>query len=81
MSAVMIKEQLNKADVKFEDFYKKAEEIADKRVDYVVNKPYKNIKACPDGSLSFIGQRGGTSGVIKNKEMTPWAMSQLSIKL
>ena len=79
-NTVMIKEKLEKANVRFKDFFDKAADIEADRRDFYVEDVAKNMWMADDGTLSFVydtvhGQE------TENMEATGWALSQLSMKL
>lgn len=81
MATVMIKEKLDKANVRFNDIFDKAADIEAERADFYVNDVATNLWMDPvDGSISF--QHDSADGPeVENMKASSWALSQLSVKL
>lgn len=81
MATVMIKEKLDKANVRFNDIFDKAADIEAERADFYVNDVATNLWMDPvDGSISF--QHDTADGPeVENMKASSWALSQLSVKL
>lgn len=80
MSAVFIKEKLDKNSVKFESVVTRAEDIELNRKDFYIHDVATNLSMKDDGQLSFNYE---DMDGLKTTEMpaSSWALSQLSIKL